>query len=265
MNGGERIAAAIHAAPGGALCAYLVAGYPTPEAFPDLLAAVSVVADLVEIGVPFSDPIADGPVIQEAGFAALGNRISLSWIFDLLEDLAPLPAPHLLMGYYNPFLSFGRDRLAARLATAGTAGLIVPDLTPEEGSGLHEAIGEAGVGMIRMVTPATPGDRLAKLGRLTDGFLYAVTTTGTTGGNLAFPPDLIAYLDRARDSTTAPLLAGFGVREPGQVKQLADHVDGVIVGTALIDAINRGLDPAEWLADLRPSSIDAGKEGAKGE
>ena len=253
MSRSADIEKAIRSADGPALCAYLMAGYPSVESFPDILARVAEVADVVEVGVPFTDPIADGRTIQEAGFSALGSGVTLSSIFDLLEEVGPgLAAPYLLMGYYNPFLAGGLDRLAERLEKSGVSGLIVPDLTPEESGAMDEVVSSDGVALVRLVTPATPLERMRVLGESTSGFLYAVTTTGITGGDLALPADLLAYLDRARESTSRPLMAGFGVRSRSQVEALADHVDGVIIGSALVEAITTGSDPAEFLAGLRP-------------
>lgn len=251
--GGQKIASAIRAADGPALCAYLMAGYPSIEAFPEILVEVSEVADIVEVGVPFSDPIADGRIIQEAGSVALRNGVSLSWIVETLQNVAPkLRAPHLLMGYYNPFLAYGLNQLTTDLVSVGTAGLIVPDLSLEESGPLHDVAADAGLGLVRLTTPATPSKRLADLGRLSDGFLYAVTTTGITGGDVEIPPELRSYLDQAKASTDVPLMAGFGIRTRAQVAQLAPHVDGVIVGTALIETLSQGEDAASWLARLRP-------------
>jgi tryptophan synthase alpha chain len=242
---------AIRGADGPALCAYLMAGYPDRATFARQLVAVSRVADLVEVGVPFSDPIADGRTIQQAGFEALAAGTTLDAVLELVADAGDvIGAPCLLMGYYNPFLAHGLDRLAGDLASAGIAGLVVPDLPLEESGPLEKALGP-GPGLVRLATPTTPPDRLRALGKATAGFLYAVTSTGVTGGNLEVPAELLTYLDRARRATDRPVLAGFGVRERSQVAKLADHVDGVVVGSALIEAISLGLDPSRWLLSLR--------------
>lgn len=252
MISAPSIEEAIRSVDGPALCAYLMAGHPSAEEFPAILSRVAEVADVLEIGVPFTDPIADGRTIQEAGFFALGTGVSLGSILDLLEQVGDtLKAPYLLMGYYNPFLAFGLEPLARRLTAAGVSGLIVPDLTPEESGPLEEVIGPVGIDLVRLVTPATPPERMHTLGGSTGGFLYAVTTTGITGGDLALPGDLLDYLDRAREATERPLMAGFGVRSRNQVEALAPHVDGVIVGSALIEVIGSGADPAEFVESLR--------------
>lgn len=251
MTVGDAIEKVITDAPGTALCAYLMAGYPTKERFVELLAEVGEVADLVEIGIPFSDPMADGQTIQHASHIALSNGVTLDWILDMLDGVS-LKAPHLVMGYYNPFLAFGEGSLAERLQDCGTQGVIVPDLPIEESEGFEAHLERRGMALIRLVTPATPTHRLSHIGSTARGFLYAVTTTGITGGDLSVPPETAAYLDRTRAATKRPVLAGFGVRRRDQVEALSDHVDGVVVGSALIGAIDQGKSPAKLLSGLRP-------------
>ncbi len=253
MSSQATIEEAIRSVDGPAVCAYLMAGYPSEDGFPTILARVAAVADVVEIGVPFTDPIADGRTIQEAGFSALGTGITLESIFDMLDRVGDsLEAPYLLMGYYNPFLAYGLDRLGERLVSAGVSGLIVPDLTPEESGPLEEVLAPARVDLVRLVSPATPTERMASLGGSTGGFLYAVTTTGITGGDLALPDELLDYLDQARESTSRPLMAGFGVRSRSQVEALAAHVDGIVVGSALVEVVGARGDPASFVESLRP-------------
>jgi tryptophan synthase alpha chain len=253
VDGGTLIETAIRNSPGPAICAYLMAGYPTLEEFPELLEQVGREADLVEIGVPFTDPMADGLSIQGAGLTALDNGVTLSWIFDVLDEVGPrLPVPSVLMGYYNPFLAYGLDRLAARMVSTGMSGLIVPDLPPEESGPLDDILALSGIALVRLVTPVTPAARLARIAQISEGFIYAVTVTGITGADLLIPPELLDYLERVRSIGDRPVLAGFGVRQRSQVDALFPYVDGVVVGTALIDAIDRGDDPTALLAGLRP-------------
>ena len=256
--GSEAIAAAIEAAPGTAICAYVTAGYPSLDSFPDILRSVAESADLVEIGVPFTDPMADGLTIQRASHMALENGVTLKWILDLLTDLAPdLSSPRLLMGYYNPFLAFGLDRLGFAMKNTATSGLIVPDLPLEENRPMRAVLEPLGLALVHMATPTTPQDRLARLASPGGGFLYAVTTTGVTGGNTPVAPETLSYLDRVRSAVSLPVLAGFGVRSRDQVEALSDHVDGVVVGSALIEAIDRGEDPGAFLEQLRPTKMPA--------
>lgn len=248
------VTTAIETAGGNAICAYVTAGYPTLSAFPGVLEKVAGAADVVEIGVPFTDPMADGQTIQKASHVALAQGVNLDYVFETLID-ADLQAPHLLMGYYNPFLAYGLNRLVASMAEAGTSGLIVPDLPLEESGELAGLLGEAGAGLVQLVAPTTPPERLRELVAASKGFVYAVATKGTTGGSTSFDEDVLAYLDRVASVSELPVLAGFGVRERPQVASLSGHVAGVVVGSALIDAIDRGDDPAAFLDGLRPVGV----------
>lgn len=247
---GARITEAITAADGPAICAYVTAGFPDMEHFPEILRKVATEADVVEIGVPFTDPMADGLTIQKASHIALENGVTLDWILDLLTGL-DLEAPSLLMGYYNPFLAFGLDRLGGSLEMANVSGLIVPDLPLEESADLRRRLARHGLAMVQLVTPTTPQDRLHALAEASGGFVYAVTTTGVTGGNVQFASSDLEYLERVSGASRLPVLAGFGIRDARQVSALASSVDGVVVGSALIDALEAGLDPAEFLSGLR--------------
>jgi len=244
------VTVAIEDADGPAICAYLTAGYPTPEVFPSMLSAVARVADVVEVGIPFTDPMADGQTIQHASHEALTRGVNLDWVFETLGSVE-LEAPHVLMGYYNPFLAFGLHELVHHMTAVGTSGVIVPDLPLEESAELAIMLEANDKGLIQLVAPTTPDDRLGKLVAASHGFVYAVSTKGTTGGATTFDQDVLGYLDRVKAVASLPVLAGFGVREPSQVAQLASHVDGVVVGSALIDAIDRGEDAAAFLLGLR--------------
>jgi len=248
----ERIETAIRDSAPFALAAYLMAGYPTMSDFTGHLVEVSQVADVVEVGVPFSDPMADGLTIQRAADRALENGTTLERIFEVLSETGPdLRSPVLLMGYTNPFLSFGPERTAQSMEGAGISGLIVPDLPSEEKDLLSVHLDRHELALIGMVTPATPEPRLASIASRSEGFVYAVTLTGTTGTTLEVPPELVEYLDRVRSRARCPVLAGFGIRDPAHVRALAPHVDGAVVGTALIDAIDKRASPGEVLRGLR--------------
>jgi tryptophan synthase alpha chain len=159
------------------------------------------------------------------------------------------------MGYYNPMLSYGLPRLAAEAAAAGVCGFIVPDLPPEESGEFGQALAQHGIALIHMVTPVTAPQRLAQLCAQAQGFVYAVSMTGTTGrsvgGAAGIPAQTLAYLDRVRELSAVPVCAGFGIREHAQVAALAPHVDGVVVGSALIEALERGQSPVDLLRRLR--------------
>lgn len=233
-----------------ALLPYLTAGWPTKEGFPDLLGRVAAVSDAIEIGVPFSDPMADGVTIQASSRQALEQGVSLRWIVGMLRGLDPKPSvPLLLMSYLNPLLAYGLDALVRDAAEIGVCGLIVPDLPWEESGPLRAACAASGVGLVQLVTPVTPPERLAALAGASRGFVYTVTMTGVTGGE-ALPTDLTAYLARVRAAARAPVCAGFGIRRPEQVTALAGHADGVIVGSAVIDTLARGGDPVAFLNGL---------------
>jgi tryptophan synthase alpha chain len=250
----ERVSAAIRAAAargGPALIAYLTAGFPRRERFAEQVRALAAAADVVEVGVPFTDPMADGVTIQRASRAALEQGVTLGWILAELEALGSLRAPLLLMSYLNPLLAFGLKPLAAAAAGAGVSGFIVPDLPLDESGELREALEPHGLALVQMVTPVTDPARLAALCAGSQGFVYAVTMTGTTGRNVAVPDEVLAYLARVRAAAVLPVCAGFGIRSRAQVERLSGRVDGVVVGSALVEVLERGEDPAAWLAQLR--------------
>ncbi len=253
--GHEAIGAAIRAAGARgepAIVGFLTAGFPKRDRFRDDLAKVASAADVVEIGVPFTDPMADGMTIQRASHAALAQGVTLAWILEELTAMTPRPkAPLLLMSYLNPLLAYGLDRLPRAARLAGVAGVIVPDLPFEECADLKRALEAEGVGLVQMVTPVTPDARLAMLCAAAQGFIYAVTMTGTTGKNVAVPDDVLAYLARVKRVAPIPVCAGFGIRDRAQVARLKGHVDGVVVGSALVEVLERGADPVRFLGGLR--------------
>jgi tryptophan synthase alpha chain len=212
---------------------------------------VAAVADLVEVGVPFSDPMADGVTLQRASRAALANGVTVRGLLRELRGLAPeLRAPVVLMGYLNPFLAYGLADLARDAAAAGVAGFIVPDLPLEESGPAREEFERQGLALVQLVTPVSPPERVAALCRASRGFVYAVTVAGTTGARDGLAPEVAAYLDRVRAQASLPVLAGFGIRQAEQVRVLAPHADGVVVGSALVETVERGEDPALFLRSL---------------
>src|SRR6478736_2345409 len=258
MSAREAISAAIRAAAAKgepALVGFLTAGFPSRDKFRQHLQAVAAGADVVEIGVPFTDPMADGVTIQRSSLAALAQGVSLAWIIETLKAMPRLPAQLVFMGYLNPMLAYGLDRLAADAAAAGIAGFIVPDLPVEESADFEKALLPHGLALIRMVTPVTAPQRLEQLCRSAQGFVYAVSMTGTTGrsvgGNAGVPPETLAYLDRVRKLSPVPVCAGFGIREHAQVAALDAHVDGVVVGSAVIEEMEKGEHAAGLLRRLR--------------
>jgi len=256
VTGARRIEAAIRQAGAErrpAIAAFLTAGFPSRDVFPGVLRRVSEVADVVELGVPFSDPMADGVTIQAASRAALADGVTLEWILGLVTDLE-LRVPVVLMSYLNPLLTRSHDALAAQAGAAGVDGFIVPDLPYEESRPMRHALEAAGLALIQLVTPLTPPARRRMLAEASTGFLYAVTRTGTTGaaGRGGDIEELAEYAGDLRAVSPRPVLAGFGVRTAGQVWRLHRHFDGVIVGSALIEQLMAGEDPAAFLRQLSP-------------
>lgn len=257
MKPRDRISTALRSASNGrdpAIVAFLTAGHPRKETFRETLHSIAAGADVVEIGVPFTDPMADGVTIQRSSHVALAQGVSLRWILDELAAMPKVDAPVLLMSYLNPLLAFGLDKLPAAAARANVSGFIVPDLPFDESDELRAALDSEGLALVQMVTPVTTPERLAKVCAASQGFIYAVTMTGTTGRNVSVPEDVLAYLDRVRAAASLPVCAGFGIRNREQVERLSGHVDGVVVGSALVEVLERGENPAAWLATLKRSA-----------
>ena len=255
MQPHESISAAIESANADGrtgLVPFITAGYPEPAEFLDTLRAVAEVGDVIEIGIPFSDPMADGMTIQRSSYIAIEKGVTLRWIFDQLDSIeGEIKIPIVFMSYLNPLLAFGFEELAKRALDSGVCGFIVPDLPYEECAEIRSALEAKGVGLIQLVTPATPPDRLAMLAKESRGFLYAVTITGITGGDGGLPDDLAGYLDRVSNVSTLPVCAGFGIRAAEDVVNVGRHAAGAIVGSALVEVLENGGDPAEFLRQLR--------------
>jgi tryptophan synthase alpha chain len=253
----DSISAAIRAAGAQgrpAIVAFMTAGFPDRVGFAANLAAIGAAADVVEIGVPFTDPMADGVTIQRASFAALQGGFTLPWLLGELGRMQPRPrAPLLLMSYLNPLLAYGLERLPEAAARAGVAGFIIPDLPYEESAEVRVALDRVGLALVQMVTPVTPAGRLEMLCEASQGFVYAVTMTGTTGKQVAVPDDVLAYMDRVRAVSPVPVCAGFGIRSREQVARMQGHVDGVVVGSALVEVLERGGDAVGFLRALQAS------------
>jgi len=254
MTPSEKISAAILGARNStAIVAFVTAGYPSREKFREQLTQIGAAADVVEIGVPFTDPMADGMTIQRSSREALRQGFTLRWLLDTLREMQRPKAPLVLMSYLNPLLAFGFAELAQACAAAGVCGFIVPDLPYEESADFRAELDRHGIALIQMVTPVTPAERMAKLCAVTQGFVYAVTMTGTTGRTAAVPAEVTRYLDAVRAASKLPVCAGFGIRAREQVEQLKGHVAGVIVGSALVEVLESGQDAAAFLQALRPN------------
>jgi len=235
-----------------AVIVYLTVGYPDRAATGGLLrAALDGGADVLELGVPFSDPLADGTTVQRASEVALRGGVTLG---DCIAEGAALvrerDVPALLMGYTNPFLSYGYDRFAQDADRAGLAGVIVPDMPAEESAELDRALAPSGLARIDLYAPTTPDERLARLLPAARGFVYCVSLTGVTGARRALGDDVTAFVARVRRHTTLPIAVGFGISEPAHVAALRGVADAVVVGSAAIDAVTR-VAPEERTAALR--------------
>lgn len=245
-----------------ALVAYLMAGDPDLAATERYaLATVRGGVDLLELGIPFSDPIADGPEIQAAGQRALKARTRPADVLDLAARLRrETEIPLVLMTYLNPVLAMGLSSFASRSAGAGVDGVIVPDLSLEESGEVRGALDEAEVDLIQLVAPSTPGPRARAIGAASRGFLYVVARYGTTGTRAALPSELGPRLAALRGETSLPLAVGFGVSTPDQVRALSRMgADGVVVGSAIVSRVAASPDPetvetfvGELAAGLRP-------------
>mgnify|MGYP001826290679 CR=1 FL=1 len=253
MPAHERLTAAIKAANNDgrpALVPFITAGYPEPGEFINTLKSVASVGDVVEIGIPFSDPMADGMTIQRSSHAALREGVNLEWIFSELEMAGVLGTPLVMMSYLNPLLAYGYDRLAERARATGVAAFIVPDLPFEECAELRAALEAEGLGLIQLVTPATPRERLEILCEASRGFVYAVTITGITGGGAGLPDDLADYLNDVMAVSDLPVCAGFGIRDAADVANVGKHASGAIVGSALVEVLEEGRSPKAFLKSL---------------
>ncbi len=254
-----------------ALIPFTMGGDPTLEATELFLTCFAESgADLLEIGVPFSDPIADGPTNQRAAQRALANGVMLNDILDMVARLRPrVPQPVVLLSYYNPILQYGLEGFCARAASAGVDGLVIPDLPPEEGAPLQAAADPQGLDAIFLAAPTSTDERLARVAASSRGFVYCVSLTGVTGVRSTLGTDVGGLVDRLRRHTRLPVCVGFGVSTPDHARQVAAVADGVIVGSAVVAVIERegpAAGPAlgELLGGLRAGIDAATREPAPG-
>ncbi len=223
-----------------------------PVGYPDLATSIDVIealahhgADLVEIGLSFSDPLADGPVIQKAMQTALQNGITVKKSLQAVAELRRrgVTIPLVLMGYYNLMLAYGLDEFILASHKAGVDGFIVPDLPPEEADDFEHRLGGFEMPLIHMVAPTTPDDRLEAIGAGAQGFIYLVSVTGVTGARLSMPAGLKGLVARVRRYTPVPVCVGFGISTPEQARTIASLADGVIVGSAAVKTIGASENP----------------------
>jgi tryptophan synthase alpha chain len=239
---GERRIAAAFAEHGkrAALMPYLMGGYPDVEqSLAAGLAAADAGADLIELGIPFSDPLADGPAIHAAGTAALEAGVRPADVLAICEELSRR-LPIVLMVYANVVLADGTDRFVRQAAQAGAAGLIVPDMPQDEADATRAACDAAGLALVPLVAPSSTPERVAEVGRAARGFVYAVSLAGTTGERDELPPDLPRLVERVRAATSVPVAVGFGISTGAQAASVGDIADGVIVGSRVVRAAGEG-------------------------
>jgi tryptophan synthase alpha chain len=255
-DGAARIRAAFAEAGRPVFIPYVMGGFPDLGASAAHAAALAPYADLLELGIPFSDPLADGPTIQAAGQRSLRGGTRPDDVLEIASGLRDGP-PVVVMTYVNVVLSAGARAFVERAARAGVAGLIIPDLPIDEGDDIREHARRAGVCIVPLAAPTTDDARLAAIGRRADGFVYCVAVTGVTGGQVAVDEELRGFLARARAHIDAPLAVGFGIRTPDEVAAVGALSDGVVVASELIRRIDEAPDADAAIASLEAFAADA--------
>ena len=236
-----------------ALIAYVTAGDPSLDATEKIVLSLSGAgADVIELGIPYSDPLADGPVIQQASQRALQAGTTLEGILALVSRLRPqTKAPLVLMTYVNPILQYGVERFMSKAYAVGVNGLIIPDLPVEEWVLVEEAAREHRIALLPLVAPTSTGERIKKICALARGFVYCVSLTGVTGMRTGLSNNISEFLARVREATTLPIAVGFGISTPEQVQTLKSRCDGVVVGSAIVSLLAKVGTGAEGLAQVR--------------
>ena len=230
-----------------AVIAFITAGYPSLKVTKELvLAFAKLGVDIIELGVPFSDPLADGPIIQRASQAALGRKVTLKKILTLVKNIRrQSQVPLCLMTYFNPLLAFGEKRFIRRASLSGVDGVIIPDLPPEEGRDFIRAANRQQLEVICFIAPTTSPRRIGEIAKITRGFINYVSLTGVTGPRQKLPPDLLLQLGRIKRMTDKPVCVGFGIASREQVRQINRVADGVIVGSAIVNKIKENIAQAD--------------------
>lgn len=243
------------------LIGYMPAGFPT---WVDAVAVVSAMVengvDVVEIGLPYSDPLMDGPVIQAAADQALAQGTTVADVLRTVEAIAATGAPTLIMSYWNPIERYGVDRFAKELAAAGGAGVITPDIIPEEAADWVRATDDALVDRVFLVAPSSPQERIEQVARISNGFVYAASTMGVTGTRTSVSVDARSLVSRTREVTNQPVCVGLGVSTPEQAAEVGRYADGVIVGSAFVRLVLDADSPAQAAAGV--ANLAAGMAAA---
>jgi tryptophan synthase alpha chain len=230
-----------------ALIPYLTAGYPTLDASRKALRMVAEAgADIVEVGVPFSDPLADGPVIQRSSQAALDQGMTLPKVLDLIREVR-LPVPVIVFSYLNPIMAYGMERFARDARSAGVSGVLLTDLPAGEDPEIEATVQKAGLDRIRLIAPTTEGARLEQAVRGASGFLYLISRLGVTGARTQLDGRSEQLVARVRKVSDLPVAVGFGLATGEQARTVARIADGVVVGSALVERLGQGLEPARAL------------------
>lgn len=236
-----------------ALIPYLTAGYPTLDGAREVGEAyVQAGADVVEIGVPFSDPLADGPTIQDTTARALENGADLDYCLELAAGLAAR-VPVVFLVYYNVVYARGLEEFLKDAAGAGVSGLVIPDLPVDEAGGFDDLAGQKDVALCPLVAPTSTDDRITEIGKAASGFVYCVSVAGVTGARESLPPGAVELLRRVRSKVEAPVALGFGISSAGAAAEAAEEADGVIIGSRLMQIVgDDGVEKAgEWLGRVR--------------
>jgi tryptophan synthase alpha chain len=242
-----------------ALMPYYTLGYPDRDTSLAIIAAIAADSDLLELGVPFSDPLADGPTIQHSTQVSLEKGTTLPGCLEMVRELRRrgVTTPITLFGYYNPFLAYGLDRLARDAREAGAQGFIVPDLPPEEAVDLETAAAGQHLAYIHFLAPISSSKRIQTVTGRAAGFIYLVSLTGVTGARQSVAADLSDFISRVRAQTATPLAVGFGISTPEQAAAIGRLADGVIVGSALINAADAAEDKPAAAAQFVRAMRDA--------
>jgi len=245
--------------------AFVTVGFPSVEATLEAVPAlVEGGADIIELGVPFSDPIGEGPTIQRASFRALENGVTTEVCLDVLHRLRAggLAVPVILMGYYNTVLAYGIDRYCRDAAAAGADGFIVVDLPPEESGPLLTACRANGLSLIYLLAPTSTDERVKQVAALASGFIYCVSLTGVTGAREELPEGLPAFVERVRKSSGLPIAVGFGISQPKHFEAVGRIADAAVIGSAIVDLMDR-TDPSQIRAKVREyAEVVTGRRGA---